>query len=267
MPAPPQQQQQLAVASLSLTHVYYVRDTHRIARVLLANLPQNPHDPFSYVCALLALVPQALCIVYATLLWSTRELEIALMFAGQMGCQGVNTLLKRVIREERPRELHGHGYGMPSSHAQYVGFFSTYLALFLLFRHAPTAGSSSSSSADRRSTGIPYPLRLFISVLAVASAAIVAGSRVYLRYHTKRQVLAGLTLGVVVATCWFVVTACARRLGLLDWGLNTRIARLARVRDLVREEDPAEAGWVRWLEKQRQRERERERREMLKKAN
>ncbi len=64
---------------------------------------QNPGDPLSYICACLALVPQALCVIYVTLIWSTREVEIIFMFAGQMGCEALNLLLKRLIKEERPK--------------------------------------------------------------------------------------------------------------------------------------------------------------------
>ena len=74
-----------ALTSLSLTHVYY-----------------NSNDIVSYVCAYLALVPQGLVIVYTALIWSTREIEILLMFAGQMACEAFNWLLKRYIQEERP---------------------------------------------------------------------------------------------------------------------------------------------------------------------
>jgi len=42
-------------------------------------------------------------VVYATLLWSNREIEIGLMFAGQMACEALNWVLKRYIKEERPR--------------------------------------------------------------------------------------------------------------------------------------------------------------------
>ena len=73
------------LASLSLTHVHY-----------------DASDPLSYVSAYLALVPQALVVTYVALIWSTREIEILLMFAGQMGCEGLNWILKRVIQEERP---------------------------------------------------------------------------------------------------------------------------------------------------------------------
>lgn len=49
------------------------------------------------------MVPQALCVIYVTLIWSTREIEILLMFTGQMGCEALNLLLKRLIKEERPK--------------------------------------------------------------------------------------------------------------------------------------------------------------------
>lgn len=65
-------------------------------------LCQNPNDPVSYVAALLALAPQALCIIYVTLIWASREMEVLLMFAGQMACEALNFFLKRVIRQERP---------------------------------------------------------------------------------------------------------------------------------------------------------------------
>ena len=73
------------LTSLSLTHVYY-----------------NPADPLSQLSAFLALVPQALMIVYVALIWSTREIEILLMFAGHLGCEALNWILKRLIKEERP---------------------------------------------------------------------------------------------------------------------------------------------------------------------
>lgn len=73
--------------------------------------PQNPDDPVSFFSAWLALFPQALCVSYATLIWATREVEVILMFAGQMGCEALNFLLKRLIKEERPKgETRMNGY-------------------------------------------------------------------------------------------------------------------------------------------------------------
>lgn len=73
------------LTSLSLTHVNY-----------------SPNDYWSWISAHLALVPQALIISYVTLVWATREIEVLIMFAGQLGCEGLNWLLKRYFREARP---------------------------------------------------------------------------------------------------------------------------------------------------------------------
>ncbi|CAK4029996.1 related to CAX4 [Lecanosticta acicola] len=219
------------LASLSLTHVRY-----------------NPADPLSWISAHLALAPQALVISYVSLIYATREVEILLMFAGQMGCEALNWLLKRYIKEERPTQMLGKGYGMPSSHAQYVGFFSVYLTLFLLFRHDPHNHPNASKSH------VPTPLwqRLGLALLSIACAAAVAQSRIYLNYHTPRQVYIGVTAGVVCAIGWFIVTSFARRYEVVDTLLETPPLKWLRFRDLVVNETLEDAGWVRWeMAKQR----------------
>ncbi|KAK3069901.1 hypothetical protein LTR53_011411 [Teratosphaeriaceae sp. CCFEE 6253] len=212
------------LASLSLTHVHY-----------------DPADPVSHACAYLALVPQALVITYAALIWSTREAEIVLMFAGQMGCEALNWMLKRLIQEERPPQMHGKGYGMPSSHAQFVTYFSTFLTLFLLLRHNPHHPHASTTHAPT-----PYWQRLGLAVLSALGAGAVAQSRIYLNYHTPRQVYAGILAGMTCAAAWFVVVSTARHFGWVDWALDTPIARWLRLRDLVVNEDLVDAGWERW---------------------
>lgn len=209
------------VVSLSLTHVNY-----------------NPNDHWSYLSAWLALVPQALCVVYATLIWSSREIEIILMFAGQMACEAFNFGLKRLIQEERPRQMYGKGYGMPSSHAQFVTFFSVSLSLFLLLRHVPHPSTTH--------TPISFPERLLLSLVSCLCAGAVAYSRIYLNYHTPRQVLVGVAAGAVCAVGWFTITSLLRRTGWIDWALDTRLAQAFRIRDLVVTEDLVDAGWGRW---------------------
>lgn len=143
------------LASLSLTHVHY-----------------DPSSRLSYACAWLALVPQVLCITYATLIWSTREIEILTMFAGQLACEAFNWILKRYIREERPAQMLGKGYGMPSSHAQFVAFFAVYLGLWVLLRHDPW-------KANESKTHVPTPMwqRAGLASGGLAGAVAVAQSR------------------------------------------------------------------------------------------
>lgn len=189
------------------------------------------------------------------------------MFLGQMGCEALNFLLKRIIKGERPprktpiREklykrisfsrssrsritdiastgIKSKGYGMPSSHAQFLAFFSVYLTLFLLIRHSPHPSDTHSPTTLVQRIGIALCSGLF--------AAVVCASRVYLSYHTVHQVLVGGCVGTITAIAWFVVTELARRLGWVQWALDKRELSLFRIRDLVVEEDLAESGWERW---------------------
>lgn len=219
----------------------------------MPSLIQDPNDHVSLLCAYLALLPQALCVVYATLILTTREAEIALTFAGQLACEVLNFALKRLIKEERPARIHGKGYGMPSSHAQFVAFWSVSIALFLLVRHTPPtrrvtrAKAASASATTHMSWSIAE--RAALSVAGAVVATLTAWSRVYLNYHTTRQVMAGASVGAVTAVIWFVATGLMRRMGWLSWALENPLARSARVRDLIIEEDVAQAGWEKWEER------------------
>lgn len=137
--------------------------------------------------------------------------------------------------------LTGKGYGMPSSHAQFVSYFAVSLTLFLLLRHNPHLPNTST-------THIPTSTfeRLALSVLVIAGAAAVAQSRIYLNYHTERQILVGCIVGALFAVFWYLFTTYLRRSGWLDWVLDTSIARFFRLRDLVVNEDLVDAGWERW---------------------
>ncbi len=127
--------------------------------------------------------------------------------------------------------MNGKGYGMPSSHAQYVSFFSVTLTLFLLSRHRP----SPTTSHDLLS----FRARLLFCVLVFLSATLVAASRVYLNYHNRKQVLAGWMAGLAFALLWYGFTSWLRNSGRLDAILDMRLVRMLRVRDLVITEDPA----------------------------
>jgi dolichyldiphosphatase len=134
--------------------------------------------------------------------------------------------------------MYGQGYGMPSSHAQFVTFFSLYLSFFLLFRHKPAPSSTHTPTS--------LPERQALSIVACVCAGLVATSRVYLKYHTPKQVLVGCTAGAVIAVAWFLVTTILRRYGWIDWALDIPLARSLRMRDLAVTEDLADAGWGRW---------------------
>lgn len=139
--------------------------------------------------------------------------------------------------------MFGKGYGMPSSHSQFVSYFAVSLTLFLLFRHLPSPSSDSVSRS--------YTERLIISVFACIGAVAVSVSRIYLNYHTTKQVLAGCTAGAFYALLWYFLTAYLRGAGWVDWVLDTELAGLLRLRDLVVSEDLIEIGWRQWEAKRK----------------
>jgi dolichyldiphosphatase len=87
----------------------------------------------------------------------------------------------------------------------------------------------------------------------LACAGAVAASRIYLSYHTPKQVIVGCTTGVAFALAWFAFTTYLRRAGWIDWALETWVLRLLRVRDLVIQEDLVDSGWARWEDRRRRR--------------
>ena len=219
----------------------------------------------------MALVPQGLVITYVALIWATREIEIIFMFAGQMGCEGLNFVLKRIIKEERPKressspgrvkeesltklirsptEMFGKGYGMPSSHAQFLAYFGVYSTLFLIARHRPYAQKSQLHKFFPRALIPPSNLQQsVVSLLFLILASLVAASRVYLSYHTPRQVLVGSSAGISAAVLWFGVTSFVRREGWIDFILDTNLAQAFRIRDLMLDQDLVESGWVKYRE-------------------
>jgi dolichyldiphosphatase len=135
-------------------------------------------------------------------------------------------------------EMLGKGYGMPSSHSQFVAFFSVSLSLFLLLRHQTTHHTS-----YRPST---FSERLLVALLACLCAILVAVSRVYLSYHTPKQVWVGFGAGISFALAWFAFTTYLRSARWIDWGLGLEISRNLRFRDLILTEDLQDAGWGRW---------------------
>jgi PAP2 superfamily len=89
-----------------------------------------------------------------------REMTILNMWAGQFCCEAFNLVIKRLVKQTRPPGRLsstgvrinldvtfdppgsvGNGYGFPSSHSQYMGYFATFLVLHLHFRHKfPSTG-------------------------------------------------------------------------------------------------------------------------------
>ncbi|XP_035223737.1 dolichyldiphosphatase 1-like isoform X2 [Stegodyphus dumicola] len=120
--------------------------------------------------ALTSLCPLALVIAFVTLILFRRDLHTITFLCGTALNEAINWILKHLIKELRPcrgREILYSEYGMPSNHAQFMWFFATYMAFFLLIRLHH--GNST------------YPLenawKYIVTVFIICVAAIVSYSR------------------------------------------------------------------------------------------
>ncbi|KAJ2576571.1 hypothetical protein GGH19_002054 [Coemansia sp. RSA 1807] len=66
---------------------------------------------------------------------------------------------------------------------------------------------------------------------AIVLSVLVVVSRVYLGYHTLRQVLAGVGVGVVAGIAWYQFVELVRRTGILDYALRSGICHWLLIRD------------------------------------
>ncbi|XP_068621136.1 dolichyldiphosphatase 1-like isoform X2 [Battus philenor] len=118
-------------------------------------------------------------------------------FFGTLFNELLNIILKHLICEARPL-ARGHlynEYGMPSSHAQYIWFFSIYVLYFFVIRLHHINNNSIISAL----------WRVIIVGSCFILAILVSVGRVYLHYHTTSQVVVGGIVGFLFATIWFII--------------------------------------------------------------
>nr|XP_061800000.1 dolichyldiphosphatase 1 isoform X2 [Nerophis lumbriciformis] len=107
--------------SISLTHVEFAED-----------------DLTGHLLAYISLLPIAILVGFVTLIVFKRELHTISFFGGLTLNEGINWMLKHILREPRPcagaHSMLNTDYGMPSSHSQLIWFFVVYFFLFLYLR-------------------------------------------------------------------------------------------------------------------------------------
>ncbi|KAI0285776.1 PAP2-domain-containing protein [Russula aff. rugulosa BPL654] len=216
-----------------------------LASLELSQVLYDDSSYFSLALALITLSPILLMPSYAALAIVTREITIINMWAGQFCCEAFNLVVKRIVKQGRPPGSVANGYGFPSSHSQYMGYFATFLILHLHFRHKFVISGSSDSTA----------FRIAIYTAIVAWAALVAYSRYYLSYHSVSQILWGVCIGVSFGGSFYVVAELIptwRPNSLLGrvrtYIFRNPISRWLRIRDgwAVWEDGGWEGQWQLW---------------------
>ena len=107
------------------------------------------------------------------------------------------------------------GYGMPSAHSQFMGFFFGYLLLRILYFW------KFDSKLTKRG-GI---------LLLIISTVLTPVSRVVLGYHSIMQVTVGVVLGMFLGSSYFIVCQYIRRFGITEWIVNLPISKYMMVKD------------------------------------
>ncbi|KAI9459023.1 PAP2-domain-containing protein [Russula earlei] len=219
----------MPLSSLELTHVLYDDSSH-----------------LSLAMALITLSPILLMASYAALAIFWREITVINMWAGQFCCEALNLVIKRLLKQGRPPGSVGNGYGFPSSHSQYMGYFATFLILHFHFRHK--ISTNGYWMTDKT-------LRTSVYSIIVTWAVTVAYSRYYLSYHSISQILWGVCIGISFGGSFYVVAELlpTRRPNSLLGRARTLLLRnpvfmWLRIRDgwAVWPDGGLEEEWQRW---------------------
>jgi dolichyldiphosphatase len=172
-----------ALKPLGLTYVQYARGDH-----------------IGLILSIITLFPILIPAQIVALLLVQRDWDTFVFLIGNLTNVALNGVLKRVIRESRPLRSCGAGvhspfkagsheeFGMPSNHAQFMGFVAMFMMLYLQAR-------SQRPTLEKTST----------IVSAWCAAALCSYSRVYLGYHTTRQVVVGTGVGALFGLAWFLL--------------------------------------------------------------
>eukprot|EP01134_Creolimax_fragrantissima_P003217 CFRG3217T1 len=163
----------------------------------LVEYPQG--DEVGKIMAFFSLAPLVLIPCCITTFFLRRDIFTAHFGVGMVINEILNLAIKNLLKEARPvfDDYPAHSgvygkFGMPSDHTQFVAYFSIFIGLCLWKRFQYSA----MYALIWRSLGT---LVLFTLVFGVGF------SRIYLRYHTLNQVVAGGIIGLMVGTMWFYI--------------------------------------------------------------
>ncbi|KDN51332.1 PAP2-domain-containing protein [Tilletiaria anomala UBC 951] len=181
-------------------------DPERYVSLGLTHVQYDAGDPAAKLLGLVTLSPIFLLCAYVTIILYRRELTFINALIGQLGCEGLNWFLKRLIRQPRPFPgMLGKGYGMPSSHSQFVGFFAAFFISHFLLHHPQKTKPATLINTMRRAEHVA------VIIAIVLLSALTCYSRYHLAYHTPVQILVGLTIGVVVGGGYYYLTEIVSR--------------------------------------------------------
>ncbi|KAK7870646.1 hypothetical protein R5R35_009139 [Gryllus longicercus] len=162
----------------------------------LVEYPQG--DWIGKLLAIASLLPLGIISGFVALILFRRDLHTISFFFGTTMNELLNVILKHTFCEARPMQRAGlyTEYGMPSSHSQFMWFFATYVIYFVFIR----------LHHMNNNTLLENLWKTAIISSCILMATVVTISRVYLQYHTLKQVLSGALVGFIFGSLWFALT-------------------------------------------------------------
>jgi len=175
-------------------------------------------NAFSLFIALISLTPIALVVVQAAIACYSKELSFIYLFTGQLFNEVINRTLKNIFKHNRPEGAKRTDHGMPSSHTQFMFFFTTYFLLFLFTK-----------VKFRSFMGKPLYV---VSILSLTAS--VAYGRLVMNMHTVDQVLVGAAFGTLIGTLWYLIYVLLNHYHVFSFIEELSIAKYFYIRDSFR---------------------------------
>jgi len=99
--------------------------------------------------------------------------------------------MKKIIKQPRPVNNLKKTEGMPSSHATYLSFFSTFIIYHLY------------DNLKNQTSLTDYYITILQMISIITASNILIWFRVYKGIHTYAQVLVGYSIGTGMGLCWY----------------------------------------------------------------
>jgi dolichyldiphosphatase len=176
-------------------------DNTKMVPLTISYFTYRRNDHLGFLLALSCLLPILFIAAQSTLvllLHSTPQKLAALFLTGQLLNEGLNLVLKTVLKDKRPGSAIRTDWGLPSSHAQFMAFLAQCMTCIILMAHY----SNKHHLEHYIMVGFYVHYAWLIVLLFWCAAGVVSFARIYDGSHYTRQVIAGICTGAVTGTFW-----------------------------------------------------------------
>eukprot|EP00285_Hemiselmis_virescens_P005155 CAMPEP_0173397848 /NCGR_PEP_ID=MMETSP1356-20130122/39651_1 /TAXON_ID=77927 ORGANISM="Hemiselmis virescens, Strain PCC157" /NCGR_SAMPLE_ID=MMETSP1356 /ASSEMBLY_ACC=CAM_ASM_000847 /LENGTH=184 /DNA_ID=CAMNT_0014357197 /DNA_START=102 /DNA_END=652 /DNA_ORIENTATION=+ len=156
----------------------------------------DPASKYEKLMGVITMAPYFLMCAMCVLAARCRELLTFTWLVGQLLNEVSNYVFKRLLKQPRPPgapRVGMHESGMPSNHAQFMGFFVAFGVLVVLYRLRGY-----------------HPVEKAATLVGTVSLGLlVCRSRLLFGFHTFEQVAVGFVIGLLSGCAWYALCTVA----------------------------------------------------------